>query len=260
VNVDSMAMQQAIAATRRIEVAANEAMVWCVDLESAGPSVVAAAFSLLSAAERSRAERTVLPRARRQFVVARAVQRVLLGRVCSVHPAVLEFGYGPHGRPFITTPATDVRFNLSHAGAMAAYVVARRRQVGIDVESRHARRDIDTLAAFHFHPHERDDLMALDPSVRERAFLDAWVRKEAYLKAIGAGLSAPPDACRVSVRPGDRPALLEIDGDSFFAQGWALHPFAPGPNYVGTVAIDDVRCPVHVASTGSATEWLEAAA
>ena len=57
---------------------------------------------------------------------------------------------------------------------------------------------------------------------RERAFFHGWTRKEAFVKALGDGLSYPLDSFSVSLRPGPPPRLEDIDGDADTAPAWTI--------------------------------------
>ena len=58
-----------------------------------------------------------------------------------------------------------------------------------------------------------------------------WTRKEAYVKALGAGLQIPLDSFEVSLRPGDVPRFLRGAGT-----GWNLLSFAAAEGFQGAVA------------------------
>ena len=71
--------------------------------------------------------------------------------------------------------------------------------------------------------------------LRKQAFFDCWTRKEAYVKAVGDGLSMPLDRFAVAFRPGDSPAIAFLDGNP--SQQWSLFDLSPAPGYAGALAI-----------------------
>ncbi len=86
------------------------------------------------------------------------------------------------------TPAA-ISFNVSHGGRHGLIAVAPSGRLGVDVEERAARRDLDGLIGTAFAPNERADLAALRGSRKLHAFYRVWTMKEALLKALGTGLS-----------------------------------------------------------------------
>jgi 4'-phosphopantetheinyl transferase len=60
-------------------------------------------------------------------------------------------------------------------------------------------------------------------------FFNCWTRKEAFIKALGGGLSIPLDSFRVTLRPG-------ADARMISPPGWMLHDFTPAPDYAGAIA------------------------
>ena len=86
------------------------------------------------------------------------------------------------------TPAA-ISFNVSHGGRHGLIAVAPGGRLGVDVEERVSRRDLDGLIATAFAPKEQAGLAALRGSRRLHAFYHVWTMKEALLKALGTGLS-----------------------------------------------------------------------
>jgi phosphopantetheinyl transferase len=52
------------------------------------------------------------------------------------------------------------------------------------------------------------------------AFFNCWTRKEAFVKALGGGLSVPLDRFQVSVRSDEPARVLWVDGDE--SERWSL--------------------------------------
>ncbi len=69
-------------------------------------------------------------------------------------------------------------------------------------------------------------------------FFNCWTRKEAFLKALGHGLSHPLDCFDVSLAPGEPARILRVKiapgGDS----GWCLGSFSPSPGFVAAVVTE----------------------
>jgi 4'-phosphopantetheinyl transferase len=68
------------------------------------------------------------------------------------------------------------------------------------------------------------------------AFFRCWTRKEAYIKAIGKGLSQPLDKFDVALAPGVPPALLQAEDDD--ASRWALSDIDVGKGYASALVVE----------------------
>lgn len=163
----------------------SDVEIWHVDLD-----VAPDATALLLDEERERASRFVFAHDGRRWAAARAALRSILGRLLDRPPLDVALAYGPHGKPSLADPAAELRFNLSHSGRYAVVAVTRGREVGVDVERLRRISDAEAIVARHFAPAEIAAYRALPDGARLEAFFRLWVRKEAVLKATGAGLSA----------------------------------------------------------------------
>jgi 4'-phosphopantetheinyl transferase len=210
--------------------AEGEVHVWRADLSAVSDDVV----ELLSIEERARAERLLSPRRRRLWTRAHGVLRALLGRYMDTDPRALGFTAGAHGKPALLDdemgsiamvesaserPARP-SFNLSHSGHLALFAFAGTGDVGIDIDV--PRRPIDevAIAARAFGSAEARRLEVLDPAIREREFLQGWVRHEAQLKCFGTGISGAAEAGH-----GREPWVAELQigqrAAGAVAAGWA---------------------------------------
>jgi 4'-phosphopantetheinyl transferase len=193
--------------------------------------------ALLSHGERQRARRFVLGRDRRRFVVGRARLREMLGARLGRRPESIELTYGARGKPAIAPgfPCPDLRFNLSHCGDLAVYAFAYGREVGVDVETVRALRDADRIAARFFSPREFREYLALRPYDRPLGFFNCWTRKEAFIKALGEGLSHPLDRFDVSLSPREPARILRIDSTPGAERDWRMESFSPASGFVAAV-------------------------
>ena len=147
--------------------------------------------ALMSDEERERGLRMVADGARRLHVLARALQRTVLASCLpGVAPRELRFSRSDSGRPSLAAPfdVGGLDFNLAHTRGLVVLAVARGLQFGVDVECRD--KNVPLAAARRYF--SRDEVAALErlpAALQPERFLRLWTLKEAYLKAIGTGIS-----------------------------------------------------------------------
>lgn len=204
--------------------------VWTADLDQrASPEEV------LDADELARAQRFHFDRDRRHFAAARAILRVLLGRYVGVKGSEICFGVGTRGKPFVASPATAVRFNLSHSHGRAMFAFALDRDVGVDLEAgMRLKDDWPGLARRIFSTREQAELAALPAGAQRGTFLDGWTRKEAYLKATGLGIVDGLQTIEVTLGPGRPCALLAAPA----GLGWSLHDLRTDEIYAAALVVE----------------------
>ncbi|HEX3685862.1 MAG TPA: 4'-phosphopantetheinyl transferase superfamily protein [Bryobacteraceae bacterium] len=190
--------------------------------------------SQLSPDELDRADRFCFPHLQLSFVIAHGVLRSVLSKYLGKSPAAVEFSHNPQGKPRLRHADCRLEFNLSHSGTLAACAVARDCEIGVDVEKIRAMPDLFDIARRFFSPEECVDLAGVPLDQQEPAFFNCWTRKEAYIKAIGGGLSIPLDSFQVSLLPNEPARLLSNREND--AQRWNLQEFDPGAGYRGAVA------------------------
>ena len=203
------------------------------DLDAAEASV-AGQLRLLDDAERAQARRFRLERDRRRFVLRRGLLRTLLaGRLgLDLDPAALRFARNAFGKPALD--GTDLRFSASHSHGVALYALARGADPGCDIERCDEGIDVDGTARALFAPGEVRALHGLPPGLRREGFFRCWTRKEAYVKALGLGLSHPLDG-------------FDTSSPSGAMAGWSIQSFEPRPGYHAAVAVRDADLRVTVA-------------
>jgi 4'-phosphopantetheinyl transferase len=96
--------------------------------------------------------------------------------------------------------------------------------------------DIDDLAERFFSVTKTLLLRAFPADRRSLAFLACWTRKEAFIKALGLGLSCPLDAFDVTIDP-DAPArITRIERRIDTVANWKMQAFTPYHGYIAAVA------------------------
>ena len=176
-----------------------------------------------SASETSaRTIRVVLRRGAPRRELLRDVLAAELGK----SPAEVVLETDTRGKPWVASPPSDLRFSVSHTEGATLVATAREVDVGVDVERE---RDVTSWRIWE-HALTQDEIATLPDErvARNAALLQAWVAKEAILKAEGSGLAVDPRGIELSANgqvlalpaafgvPADW-SLTRLDINGFFA-------------------------------------------
>ncbi|WP_405783301.1 4'-phosphopantetheinyl transferase family protein [Streptomyces sp. NBC_00859] len=170
--------------------------------------------------EHSQAGRIGTGAARAQYVTGRALARRVLSRHVRAPVSDIRFGATEEGRPFLADPPfPELDFNLSHSGRLTVLAVTRGCRVGVDIEQMSVERDFPSIAAGFFSRDEYESWSAAGTADRTALWYRTWTRREAYVKATGAG-------------------LRDI-ADDHHGRGsaWADIPLEPAQGHVGCVVL-----------------------
>jgi 4'-phosphopantetheinyl transferase len=202
------------------------------------PALLAAYDVLLAPAERTRRDRYMFERNRREYLMTRALVRGTLSRYAKVPPEAWTFRDNAWGRPEIgLSEHAWLRFNLSNTRGLIACVVARELEIGVDVEDTERQGQTVAIADRFFSPREVASLRALPARSQRDRFFDYWTLKEAYIKARGMGLAIPLDqfSFLLDEAPPIRIAFApELDDDP---SAWQFEQFVLSPRHETAAAV-----------------------
>jgi 4'-phosphopantetheinyl transferase len=199
---------------------------------------VGAASALLDRRERTRAARFRFRRDRDTYTLAHGVWRVALGECLGIAADEVPLATTADGQPRLA--GTALSTSLSHSGTLVALTVCPAATVGVDIESYPPRIDLDALMPTFCTREEVTELRALRETVRRRALLELWTRKEALLKAFGVGLLTDP-----ATTPAPSSHLLMPPDSATHYPPCRTRNLPSGESWIGAVAapsaVRDVR-------------------
>ena len=208
--------------------------VWRASL-AVDAGCLAELLGTLSGHEMREAARCRFPEDRDRAIASRGFLRQLLASYLDRRPSDLVISRGPFGKPYLVTEDVGLHFSLAHSGGLALYAFTLEKEVGIDLQQS-VPIDLEELVSAGFlSDGERRELLPLAGPRRQEALLRCWTRKEAYIKALGQGLSAPLQDIEVTVALGHA-ALLRTDSGTEGAGRWLLMDLDPAPGYAACVA------------------------
>lgn len=203
---------------------------WMVVPENAKVRDVEPRLEFLTAEERVVYDRYRVDFKKIEFLMGRLMLKNVLATALGMEPCDVAFEKNKYGKLFLT-PETkeragrDLFFNLTHGGRVIAMVVTPYAEAGIDVEK--VREQHMDLMKTVFTAEEQAYVSAYDGVDRQREFYQVWTRKEAFVKAVGMGLSIPPDTFAVPLEPGTRTQ-----------EDWEYHSFSPEGEHMLSVAVN----------------------
>jgi 4'-phosphopantetheinyl transferase len=179
---------------------------------SPDPEVAERCASVLSDAERQRAERFVTQDGTAQFKQRRAFRRycgaLALG---STRPlSLIDFEETDNGRPYLPElPACWFSFSSCRSGLLGAW--SSTHPIGVDLEDPTSDLEAAALARRFFAAAEAKAVEEAGDAARLRTFVRLWCLKEAALKSIGEGLPAGVEAFQFELVPSVRVVHAPLD-------------------------------------------------
>jgi 4'-phosphopantetheinyl transferase len=190
---------------------------------------------LMSVDELQKAARFKFDIDRNNYITGRGFLRTILSQYLNTSPEDIMFSYAEKGKPYVKD--IEIKFNLSHSKNYAVYAIALNTEVGIDIEYLKNIPDAYDISERFFSEEEREELKKMNEDRISLAFLNCWTRKEAFIKAVGEGLSYPLADFSVSISPGSEPGILWIKKNINEVKEWTLYNIKTDQSYISSVAV-----------------------
>jgi 4'-phosphopantetheinyl transferase len=161
----------------------------------------------------------------------------LISKYLEINPAEISFQYSKFGKPGIADHDA-FRFNISHSQNTALFAFTENFELGVDIEFVNPAIEAKDIAVNFFSANEITNLLALPEEQQAAGFFNCWTRKEAFIKAVGEGLSFPLDKFEVSLEPGKPARLLATHWEPNDVSKWSMYSMTPGDNFVGSLVME----------------------
>ena len=220
---------QIAASGTRLFLEHDQMHIWSFSVQSIVSRLPSFDSLVLSPSERQAASRLLRHDHQICYQVAHAALRDILSCYVEMGPNDLIFNTNDKGKPYL--PGADIRFNLSHSNDQVLIGVTRSVEIGVDVESSDRELDVLGLAQRFLSEEEYGYLKDRHQQDRRALFFKLWVLKEAFVKALGLGLSMSLTSFAFGdIEAGD-PRLLYCPSEHGYPSDWTFSYLNVSPGY-----------------------------
>ena len=191
------------------------------------------AIQTLSAAEITRAEKYLSKEDENRYTHAQIFKRRILSHYTNKPAQQLVFGAAVnYGKPYLEEHS-DIHFNLAYRGNYAILAIADN-ELGVDIEKEIVIHHMEVFATNFFSESERNWLFDVNHiHARKTNFFKLWTLKEAFIKAIGKGISYPLQDFSILIKETGIALELPIKYNTEFS----FAPIATSEGYAAAVCI-----------------------
>ena len=227
-----------------LAISTQEVHVWHANLDLPDEQIADLTHTL-SPDEIDRASRFRFPQHKNRFITARGQLRQILGRYLQIAPQEVTFEYSDRGKPFL--PQQQLQFNISHTEDTALYAFTTQQVIGIDLEYLGKETEYKQIAQRFFTPNEAKLICNATQPDCKRLFFRLWTAKEAYLKAIGAGLVGGLDSLEVEVNcSAPKIKIVQFDDPTVAVDDWTCHNLEMPSQFIATLVVKSDRQPLSI--------------
>ncbi|MBD3225123.1 MAG: 4'-phosphopantetheinyl transferase superfamily protein [Caldithrix sp.] len=212
----------------------NDVHIWRMSLDLNKP-VLQKIHAFLNEQEKKRADRFRFEKDRQHFIAARGQMKFLLGEYLMCNPDDIHLHFTEYGKPYLEH--RKLYFNISHSHKLALLAIRKNYEVGIDIEWKHRNIEPLKIAGRFFSQVEQDELFSLNPKQQTDGFFKCWSSKEAFIKAVGLGLSMPLRSFDVVLNPEREANLLDVRHSGYAADNWQLFNIDTHNEYASAIVV-----------------------
>jgi len=194
-------------------------------------------FLLLNEQEKQKSSTFIRPELQKKYIKTRGVLRKVLSSYLNIDPQEIKIKTTDYGKPFIDH--ASLFFNLSHTANKFVIVVSNTGEVGIDLEQNKPRKNLQGLVKKCFSEVEQVSWHKIADEKKTIQFYSLWVRKEAFVKAVGRGISLGLDQCVIN--PKNLNQFLSIPDKYGKASDWNIVDIQLNKDDVCALVIRDME-------------------
>jgi 4'-phosphopantetheinyl transferase len=194
----------------------------------------------LSVQEKSKIKNIKISEVKHRSIISKFITKSIISKYLGKYIDEVVFDYNKFGKPSLSADINSInlKFNISHSGDIGILAISREKLIGIDVEQLNYLDDIEDIINNYFSDYEISLLNDSKNSNRIELFYKIWTGKEAFIKAIGQGLTFPLKNISFGFDSQSGIILKYIEEYPASSTEWKIYNFVPQENYTSTLAVN----------------------
>jgi len=189
-------------------------------------------YAVLSEEEKNRINKYKFKFLRDRLTVSKGLLKSLISNYLNIEIEEINFIQNEYGKPSLQPELNeiDLQFNVSHSEHLGMFAFTTGQELGIDVESIQQTPNLNEIVDMCFSDFEKEWFYKSEPGLQQELFYKVWTGKEAFIKAIGTGLSFPLKEIEFKINSNTTITFQSKHGDIYYRRKWNIYTFNPLPN------------------------------
>lgn len=219
----------------------TQAHIWLTSVKELAPFISELSL-LLSKEEAEKSQSFYFTRDKNRFIVAKSLLRCILAKYNGISIQDISYTHNQYNKPFLSAACNgrNIFFNISHSDDLILFALSKYPKTGIDIQRKNNKTDFLRIIENSFSGIEKKQLLSFPLSgqaeLQKEEFFKYWVCKEAYVKAIGYGVSYPFQKFSVMPDENNEPTIQDENHEPDNL-GWSVKMIPVGGDYKAALAI-----------------------
>ncbi len=197
--------------------------------------------AVLSEEEKYRINKYKFKYLRDRHTLSKGLLKSFISNYLNIETEEIKFLQNEYGKPSLHPELNniDLQFNVSHSEHLGMFAFTTGQEIGIDVELIQEIPNLNEIVNMCFSDFEKEWLYKSELGLQKELFYKVWTCKEAFIKAIGTGLSFPLKEIEFKINNNKTIEFQSIHGDLSYWEKWNIFTFNPIPNFISSMVVEN---------------------
>jgi 4'-phosphopantetheinyl transferase len=198
-------------------------------------------YKMLSHEDQNRVDRFRFQLLRDREIVSRGILKELISKYIGTDLEEIEFTYNKYGKPLLCRKlgGSDLCFSVSHSEYLGMFAFAKGNSIGVDVEKlQELFIDLEDVIKLCLSDFEKSWFADVSPKMKNEVFYKVWTAKEAFIKAIGTGLSFPLRNINCKLNSDNDLSFHSISNYCRYIRKWEIVTFKPQSDFIASLVME----------------------